>query len=172
MPQINPSSISSLAQYLGSQPPQRANRYSVQFSKGKGNLPTAPTFFATMVQIPSRSVLYFPDSVNPWNPNFKVPLKQEWDDKFIVEFLVDEQFSIRAFIENWMDSLQEQWQFDKNGGSNIMNISSVQTDGKVNSRFTLYDVWPKLILPSEFNTDNPELLRMQVDFAYTYATFS
>jgi hypothetical protein len=33
---------------------------------------------------------------------------------------------------------------------------------------TLYNAWPKLILPSEFNMDSGDLLRMQVDFNYRY----
>jgi len=169
MGQITSNTISALADYLGKNPPQRVNRYSIDFSPVEGKQPD--TFFATMVQIPSRSILYFPDSVAPFAPNYKVPLKHEWDEKFIVEFLVDEAFTIRKFIEDWMDSLIGNYYYNDNKTS-TMTISALGINNILKPIFTLHDVWPKLISPSEFNTDRPDLLRMQVDFAYRRAEFT
>lgn len=174
----NLTGISSLIDYLSKSSPQRMNRYQVDFTLASGKVNGPQTFFATMVQIPSRSIQFYPDSVGPYTPTWKVPLKQEFDDKFIIEFLVDENFQIRKFIEDWMDNLAVNVNGKKPGNflfntgvetTATMVITPLDSNGNITTTpMTLYNAWPKLILPSEFNMDSGDLLRMQVDFNYRY----
>ena len=177
----NLTGISSLIDYLSKSSPQRMNRYQVAFLLASSKVQGPQTFFATMVQIPSRSIQFYPDSVGPYTPTWKVPLKQEFDDKFIIEFLVDENFQIRKFIEDWMDNLVKNVNIGKKPGNFLfdpgvettakMTITPLDSNGNVATAataMTLYNAWPKLILPSEFNMDSGDLLRMQVDFNYRY----
>lgn len=170
---------------------QRPNRYVVQFENcpvdGIGNY----TFFATMVQIPQRTINYFADSVGPFSPYWDVPLKLEFDDHYIVNFLVDRDWVVRGIMEAWMDQLNggrdEQSGYIYGNSSFNSNIQSTigsqtyskiiikgvgTTDNKSKGTLTLHQAWPKLILPSQFDTsmmDQP--LIMSVDFSYRYYTF-
>ena len=179
--QIKANTITQLVEYIGKNPPQRVNRYTVAFDgTGMGEGLDNNEFLATMVQIPSRTILFYPDTVNPWVPEWKVPLKNQWDDKFIVEFLVDENFKIRTFIETWMDKILNDGygNFLYNGYNgdpcnSKMTIWPLNADGtKSTFYWTLFNVWPKFILPAEFDADQPNLLKMQVDFSYRSACFN
>jgi hypothetical protein len=188
---IDPSvsgGVNQLVTYLTKLPPQRTNRYKVEFT----DVPTTSTpvdFFATMVQIPSSSVRFFPDSVGPYTPTWKVPLKHEVDDRFIVEFMVDEKHQIRNFIQDWMNKLginvnkggpygapMFSTEFGNLVSKATMTITPVKSDPtditESTLSYVLEQVYPKLILPSEFNTDNPNPLRLQVDFNYRTFKFN
>ena len=183
---LSSGTTTELIDYLSKYPPQRVNRFNVAFNGGyfttTGGGEKDTGFFATMVQLPSRGIMFYPDSVGPWSPQWRVPLKTTFDDKFIVEFLVDESFAIRKFIENWMVDIYNQGNGrqlkDLSGGKNPcsdtrMIITPVKsTNSPSGTTITLDYVWPKLILPSEFNSDRPDLLRLQVDFSYRTAVFS
>lgn len=186
---IDPSvsgGVNQLVTYLTKLPPQRTNRYKVSFTE----VPTKGTpvdFFATMVQIPSSSVRFFPDSVGPYTPTWKVPLKHEVDDRFIVEFMVDERHQIRQFIHDWMNALginvntggaygapmfsTKTANLVANAKMTITPLKSDPTDTESVLVYELEQVYPKLVLPSEFNTDNPNPLRLQVDFNYRIFKF-
>jgi len=182
---LNTNTIGGLMGFLANPQtsPQRTNRFKVSFF-GKGIQDIIPltggsdgaVFFATMVQIPSRGIMFYPDSVGPWTPYWRSPLKTTFDDKFLVEFFVDEKFTIRKFIENWMDKILNSSDGvlikDDVCSNTTMTIQPIDSINNSNTTITLDYVWPKLILPSEFNTDRPELLRMQVDFSYRTAKFS
>jgi hypothetical protein len=187
---IDPSisgGVNQLVTYLTKLPPQRINRYKIVFT----DVPITGTpvdFFATMVQIPSSSVRFFPDSVGPYTPTWKVPLKHEVDDRFIVEFMIDEKHQIREFFQNWMYKLGQNYLRTNKYGSAMYNtkeqnlvrdakmtiypLTTDLSDSASTISYVLEQVYPKLILPSEFNTDNPDTLRLQVDFNYRTFTFN
>jgi hypothetical protein len=181
---FNSSTITDLVTQLSTKPIQRSNRFYISFT-GLANTITADIdkpFIASMVQIPSRTILYFPDTAGPFEPPFRVPLQHQYDDKLIVEFLVDEEHRIRKFIETWMDNIR----MPKNSqylGSTLydakekciatMTIQPQKSDNTGQSAtYTLYDVWPKLILPSEMSSDTPDFLKLIVDFSYRYYTIA
>ena len=178
--------IGSLITQLGKLPPQRTNRYLVEFESLPVDTNSQLPFFATMVQIPSRGIRFFPDSVGPFTPVWKVPLKHEVDDRFIVEFMVDERQYVRTVMELWMNSLLESkisggppgsaMYSTKNPSFTIdqtkMKITSIDSQENKKFTYTLTHVYPKLILPSEFNTDNPNPLKLQVDFNYRTYTIT
>lgn len=177
---LNTTTITGLLNHLTTNPPQRANRYIINIW---GPRKTVGEFMATSVQLPSRGVMFYPDSVGPWTPVWKVPLKTTYDDRLIIEFFVDENFSIRKYIENWMDEIENNTNGSvlddaqiKEGIIEIIPLPSnitAGTGGKINTtglpKIQLDYVWPKLILPSEMGVDHPEILKLQVDFTYRSA---
>jgi hypothetical protein len=173
---------------------QRPNRYAVEFV----NCPVIQSggsqynFFATMVQIPQRTITFFSDSVGPYSPTWDVPLKSEYDDHYIINFVVDKTWGIRKLIDTWMDYInnrdttditgyvQGQSAYDANiqsanGGTSYSKIKITGTatnDNSLQGTLVLHHAWPKLILPTQFDTgavDQP--LIMSVDFSYRYYTY-
>ena len=47
-----------------------------------------------------------------------------------------------------------------------MEILMIDGLGATTRTYTFYDVWPKLILPSEMSNNNIDFLKLQVDFNY------
>jgi len=176
---------------------QRTNRYSVEFQNCPVEMPEATSdyqFFATMCQLPERSIQIFQDSVGPYSPNWDIPLKSEYDDNYIINFLVDGQWIIRRFIESWMDyvvgpiygggfiggrtplgaSIMPLGQGDgsANSSSKII-IKGFKTKDNIQSgKLTLYGAWPKTILPATMDTNaNNQPLILSVVFSYRYYRF-
>lgn len=179
---------------------QRSNRYSVHFENCPVQLPNIDTnynFFATMCQLPERSIQIFQDSVGPYSPSWDIPLKTEYDDDYIINFLVDGNWNIRKLMEGWMDyvsgAVRPGGIFSGRSvlGSGIMPTGAFPADGVGNdsskivikgfktadntvaSTLTLYGAWPKTILPSNMDTNaNNQPLLLSVVFSYRYYRFS
>lgn len=209
----SPHNISSVLEKITTLGVQRANRYKVQFTfpDGVSNpfAQSTDSVIATMVQLPQRSINYFSDSVGAFSPYWDVPLKTEFDDHFIINFLVDGRSNIRKFIDSWMGTIVgkvkdgESWTGNrgaigenstigsytgpisknvdllKSGINNTPGLASRidlipektdPTDGDpLDFMISLYQVWPKLILPSQFDTNANNIpLIMSVDFSYRY----
>ena len=185
-------SINHIIDHFGTNGVQRANRYTVQFINCPVNGFDQSTFFATMVQVPQRTINYFSDSVGPFSPYWDVPLKEEYDDHFIINFVVDSNWNIRRLIESWMSQVTggplssgSGWapgyiygrsaryaniQADSmNENFSQVIIKGIGTDNNQKATITLNQAWPKLILPSQFDTNalNQPLL-LSVDFSYRY----
>ena len=178
------TSISDLMTFLTSTPLQRSNFYKIGFTgiNFSNTLPstTNGAFFASLVQVPSRTILFYPDTTHPFLPPYKVPLQHQYDDRFLVEFLVDQDGKLRRFIETWMDEVRIS-NINSGQGSPLfstknqacavkMTVEMLDGTGKPTLIYTFYDVWPKLILPSEMSSDNIQFLKLQVDFNYRYYT--
>lgn len=204
----NPSDISHILEKIQKlKGPQRANRYRVEFvvpdavQNPYSDVGT-DSIIATMVQLPQRSINYFSDSVGAFSPYWDVPLKVEFDDHFIINFLVDQKWKIRKFIDSWMavvsGSIEDNLFFTGTGarlqtigsyqGSNPQSIGinaaanqatridlipeiadPTDPSSASNIKISLYQVWPKLILPSQFDTNANNIpMTMSVDFSYRY----
>lgn len=190
--------ISSFLSAIGTKGSQRPNRYAVKI-KAPSEVPYTITgeYVASLVQIPARTVNYFSDNVGPYSPYWDVPLKTEYDDHFIINFIVDKDWHIRKFIDSWMGWIgdeQNDNQPSKKGttiGSfkgrdsktaRICEFPNITSTIRIQPVYTssiddtvkpkeliLYQAWPKLILPSQFEAGaNNTLLTLSVDFSYRY----
>lgn len=187
------SNIMDIIKHISDNGVQRSNRYSVEFLDCPIEQKTgvAFSFFATLCQIPQRTIEFYEDSVGPYSPKWLVPLKQEYDDHYIINFLVDKSWSIRDLIEDWMDYVMGQdFGIGRFSGTDSLDAKIQPTtigtdnssririrgfgtaDNKSKGSLVLYGAWPRLILPGTFDTNqNNQPLIMSVDFAYRYYKF-
>jgi hypothetical protein len=151
---------------------QRTNRFEVVFSRGN------KTFWASQSQVPQQYTVYYPDNMAPSGPLMYFPVKREYDERFIVDFIVESDWAVRKYFEEWYDSM---FSSIDNGRSNTVSarntgnilsditIKALNENGNTNATFTLYEAFPKTLLPSQFSNDVPnQYLTLSVDFSYRY----
>lgn len=162
---------------------QRSNRFKVEITPPAKTQLDSTVLFASNVQIPQQVVTYYPDTVAPSGPNIDVPLKREFDDRFIVDFIVDKVWKTRDFFEGWMNYIftGDAKNVNKNSVSVgyftdiVGKIDIYALDGKddTNKHITLYDAYPSTVLPTQMMNDAPnDYLTLTVDFSYRYYTTS
>lgn len=158
---------------------QRSNRFRIDIDPPNG-VPSV-FLFASNVQIPSQTINYYQDTVSPSGAYVDIPVKREYDDRFIIDFIVDKNWNTRQFFDNWMNLM-----FDSRSGSqnsykvkyrdNIVgkvDIYALDINNNVNKRITLVDAWPSTLLPTQMMNDNPnDYLTLTVDMNYRYYTTS
>jgi hypothetical protein len=200
METTNNGGITDILSYFSQNGFQRTNRYTVSITRpgytilgktkqdDKEVAPITDTFWATSVQIPSQTVAWFPESFGPSSPTLQIPLKREFDDRFLIDFIVDENWKVRKYFEDWINLIfYPQKGFSGEGlitkTSRIIpklnnkemlkqiDISALNVNGEEKYKFTLHEVFPKLLLPSQFANDQPnQYLTLTVDFNYRYYT--
>jgi hypothetical protein len=171
------NSVDSIVNYF-SEGFQRSNRFQVVINN-------SVDFWATSVQIPEQSVTYYPETFGPSSPLLHIPLKRGYDERLLVEFIVDKNWNVRKYFETWLDSMFSSIDSNKSSAVAPRNLvtrtiqinalSDTPTAGGIvptNAKFILYEAYPKLILPSEMSNDSPnQYLSMVVDFNYRYYKF-
>jgi len=167
---------------------QKANRFEVRIGGNEGVV-----FWATSVQIPQQDVTYYPENFSPSGPIIQVPLRRGYDDRFLVDFIVESNWAVRKYFETWMDSMFSSTSAAasrsrkvkvRNTTGNLrdiqifalndaLKINSGAPNQGVNAKFTLFEAYPKLLLPSQFTNDaTNQYLSLTVDFNYRYYTFT
>ena len=151
---------------------QRTNRFEVSFSRQE------KTFWASQCQIPQQYVVYYPDTMAPSGPQIHIPVKREYDERFLIDFIVESDWAVRKYFENWYDSIFSSVTGNRSGTvsarstpANLSDITvkALNENGSVNATFTLFEAYPKLLLPSQFSNDLPnQYLTLSVDFNYRY----
>lgn len=168
MPQSN--KISEITTYF-SKGFQRVNRFEVSFSR------FSKTFWASECQIPEQAIVYFPETFSPSGPSLNVPLKRTYDDRFLISFIVEADWEVRKYFEQWYDAMFSSVMADRSSTVQYRdnNLSTVSVRAisdnatSVNATFTLYEAFPRLILPSQFTNDVPnQYLSLTVDMGYRY----
>ena len=158
---------------------QRSNKFEVTITKG-GRV--AGPFWASQSQIPSQTLVYFPETFSPSGPPITIPIKREYDERFLIDFIVDQDWNVRTFFENWYNSMfsvispglggpKSNSVVARNTGGNLATIAIKALDyqGNVKKTFNLYEAYPKLLLPGQFSHDIPnQYLTLSVDFNYRY----
>ena len=156
---------------------QRSNRFRVDIIPPTG-LATVP-LFATNVQIPSQIINYYQDTVSPSGAYVDVPVKREFDERFIIDFIIDKNWNARRFFDDWMNLM-----FKSKSGTNssyqvnyrnsivgTIDIFALDTNNKTNRRIRLVDAWPSTIVPTQMMNDAPnDYLTLTVDINYRYYT--
>ena len=166
---------------------QRSNRFKVVINvpdqittQYPGQFPINQiSLFATTVQIPQQVITYFPDTMSPSGAEIDIPLKRGFDERFIIDFIVDSKWQARRFFEAWMnimfinDSTSSfknsiLVNFQKNISSTV-DIYALDQNGNTNRRITLYQAWPSTLLPTQMMNDAPnDYLTLSVDMNYRY----
>jgi hypothetical protein len=168
---------------------QRSNRFKVVINvptqittQYPGQFPTVNnqiSLFATTVQIPQQLITYFPDTMSPSGAEIDIPLKRGFDERFIIDFIVDTKWQTRRFFEAWMNimfindttssfknSIIVNYQ---NNISSTVDIYALDQNGNTNRRITLYQAWPSTLLPTQMMNDAPnDYLTLSVDMNYRY----
>lgn len=158
---------------------QRSNRYRVLIRRNDGQQLEAA---AISVQTPSKNIEFIEDTtMGPSSPSIKVPIRNYFDDRFIVTFVVDSKWEVRRFIEDWMDAyFPSRLANGSRGGSTVSPFRTAlgtiilmpltpAHEGLAVNNMTFYDVYPKSILPGEMASAAMDLpLNMIVDFNYRY----
>lgn len=160
---------------------QRANRYRAEiYTPNAGTLEAV----AISVQTPARNIEYIEDTTNgPSNPSVKVPIRNFYDDRFIVTFIVDAKWQVRKYMEEWMDSFFPSRLGPRSYiGSTVspyntnnlgrITFTPLNTKHEISAEFAIDQVYPKSIFPGEMGQqlmDTP--MTLIVDFNYRYYQF-
>lgn len=179
-PNLNKGDVGSLISYFQTlSGVQRSNRFRVDINPPTGL--TEVSLFASNVQIPSQVINYYPDTMSPSGSNIDIPIKREYDDRFIIDFIVDKNWLCRSFFDQWLNLLfknkSEASTVEKN--SYLVNyrdsivgtvdIYALDANDNTNRRITLYGAWPSTILPTQMMNDAPnDYLTLTIDMNYRY----
>jgi hypothetical protein len=177
------SSVQDIVSYFASKGIQKSNKFSITITPPSAlSALTAYTgeVFATSIQTPSRSILYYPDTMNPSGPIIQVPLRRLYDDRFIIEFMVDQQWNIASFFQKWMNLITSDTSsklapivryYDDITGKIV--ITALDPENKVGRTITLYGAWPKTIIPNTMSNDMVnQYLTLMVDMNYRYSEYT
>jgi len=172
------NSITEITNYF-SKGFQRSNKFEVTITKGSA---VAGPFWASQSQIPAQTLVFFPETFSPSGPLISIPVKREYDDRFLIDFIVDQDWNVRTYFENWYNTMftplapglyaaKSNSVVERNSSNNLATIAikALDYDGNVKKTFNLYEAYPKLLLPSQFSNDIPnQYLTLTVDFNYRY----
>jgi len=166
---------------------QKSNRFRIDIIPPTGGgfqiNPTSFTVFASNIQTPSQSIIFYEDTMSPSGPPIGIPIRRNYDDRYIIEFIIDKNWNIRSFFDSWIDSM-----FINSNNSITKNSTKVQYWNKIVGKFiiqaldqndnvaktiTLYDAYPRQIIPTQFSNDTPnQYLTLIVDMMYRYYTIT
>ena len=167
---------------------QKSNRFRINILPptsipgGTQITPKAFTVFASNIQTPSQSIIFYEDTMSPSGPPISIPIRRNYDDRYIIEFIVDKKWNIRSFFDSWMNAL-----FLNTGNTNKnstrvqyftdivgeLEIEALDQNDIVVKTITLYDAYPKQIIPTQFSNDTPnQYLTLIVDMMYRYYTIT
>ena len=166
---------------------QKSNRFRIDIipptSGGSKITPTSFTVFASNIQTPSQSIIFYEDTMSPSGPPIGIPIRRNYDDRYIIEFIIDKNWNIRSFFDSWIDSM-----FIDSKNSITKNSTKVQYWNKIVGKLiiqaldqndnvaktiTLYDAYPRQIIPTQFSNDTPnQYLTLIVDMMYRYYTIT
>ena len=170
---------------------QRSNRFSVTVTPpaniGLNNNDILCA--ARTVQVPSQALVFYKDTMAPSGPEIDIPLRRNYDDRFIIEFVVDGKWDIHKFFDDWINAI-----FNNSTGSNSQSVDNggggghnsftvkywsqirgtivikpLNENHQANKTITLYDAWPRTILPGQMSNGTPnDILTVMVDMQYRY----
>ena len=167
---------------------QKSNRFRINIIPptvipgGTQITPTSFTVFASNIQTPSQSIIFYEDTMSPSGPPISIPLRRNYDDRYIIEFIIDKNWNIRSFFDSWISAL-----FLNTGNVNknstrvqyftdivgTLEIEALDQNDNVVKTITLYDAYPKQIIPTQFSNDTPnQYLTLIVDMMYRYYTIT
>jgi len=179
-PNLNKGDVGSLISYFQTlSGVQRSNRFRIDINPPTGL--TEVSLFASNVQIPSQVINYYPDTMSPSGSNIDIPLKREYDDRFIIDFIVDKNWTCRQFFDQWLNLLFKNKSQTSTAEKNsylvnyrdsvigTVDIYALDVNDNINRKITLYDAWPSTILPTQMMNDAPnDYLTMTIDMNYRY----
>jgi hypothetical protein len=167
---------------------QKSNRFRIniipptRIPGGTQITPTSFTVFASNIQTPSQSIIFYEDTMSPSGPPISIPLRRNYDDRYIIEFIIDKNWNIRSFFDSWISALfLDTGNVNKNSTRvqyftdivGTLEIEALDQNDNVVKTITLYDAYPKQIIPTQFSNDTPnQYLTLIVDMMYRYYTIT
>lgn len=160
---------------------QQPNRFRIEIRPPIGlaeysNIP----IFATSIQTPTQGLIFFEDTVSPSGPAINVPVKRSYDERFLIEFIVDKDWKIRTLIDKWLNFAFLNTGNNNNNSTRVkywedivgeIDIYALDANDKVNQTIILHDAWPRQIIPGQFATAATNTYStLMVDFEYRYYT--
>lgn len=175
------SRIQEVLNYFNNGGFQRTNRFEVNIKRGDSTL----TAWASQCQVPSQTIAFYPDNTfSPSGPPIPIPIKREYDERFLIDFIVEGNWSVRKYFENWFDGGFSNLNIGNGVKSNSITprntenflgqitITALDQKDTAKSSFILYEAYPKLLLPGQFsNNEFNQYLTLTVDFNYRYYKF-
>jgi len=164
--------------------PQRANRFEVVINGPASLIPPTSGFFATAVQIPAHVVEYYEDSLAPSGSYIEVPIKRQYDQIFKIDFIVDSNWEVRTYFENWVDLIfPDTSNVGGTKNSRFVNywdniignviINCLDANGESKKSITLTGAYPGTIVPGQFSNDLVNTYTtLQVDMNYRNYTIA
>lgn len=163
---------------------QRSNRFEVEITPPEGIKNDTRInnfiFHASSVQIPSQVINYYQNSLSPGGPMIDIPMKREYDDRFIIDFIVDTEWKCRRFFDQWMEWIFKNHKSDYKSSSitnyydsivGKVTINCLDTANAIRKKIVLEKAWPSTILPTQMMHDNPnDYLTLSIDMNYRYYT--
>ena len=162
---------------------QKTNRFRITITPPANfNIPTDISIFATTIQTPTQALVFYEDTMSPSGPPISIPLRRNYDDRYIIEFIIDKKWNIRSFFDSWISAL-----FLNTGNVNenstrvqyftdivgTLEIEALDQNDNIVKTITLYDAYPKQIIPTQFSNDTPnQYLTLIVDMMYRYYTIT
>ena len=73
---------------------QKSNRFRISITPpktipgGSQITPTVFTVFASNIQTPSQSIIFYEDTMSPSGPPISIPIRRNYDDRYIIEFII------------------------------------------------------------------------------------
>lgn len=136
-------------------------------------------YMASSVQIPAGIVEYYQSLAAPSGNYVDIPVKRQFDKMFKIEFLVDRNWYIRSFFEDWMDLIFNRNKKTENRNNitvsyydNIVGtvrIDALNVNGDKAKSIFLYGAYPTTVIPSATSYDAfNNYLTLQVDMNYRY----
>jgi len=120
-------------------------------------------YIASSVQIPASVIQYFEDNMAPSGNYVAVPVKRQFDNTFKIDFIVDGNWNIRKFFEDWVDLIFNRLQNSENRNNSTVSyyddiVGTVQIDalsvnGAKAKTIWLYGAYPATIMPSVMSHD-------------------
>ena len=167
---------------------QKSNRFRINIlpptsipAGGTQITPKAFNVFASNIQTPSQSIIFYEDTMSPSGPPISIPIRRNYDDRYIIEFIVDKKWDIRSFFDSWINALFLNTGPNKNSTRvqyftdivGELEIEALDQNDNVVKTITLYDAYPKQIIPTQFSNDTPnQYLTLIVDMMYRYYTIT
>ena len=154
---------------------QKSNRFEVTITPPV-ELQTSPVpLFASSIQIPSHITNHYKDTMAPSGGYIDVPLRRQYDERFVIDFIVDTNWEVRKFFDAWTDLIFPDQIGSKNSlmvnyWTNIVGTVLIKplTENAVTAKtIQLNGAWPGTIIASQFTNDAPNTyLTLQVDMNY------
>lgn len=159
---------------------QQPNRFRIEINTPTGLAQYSDIpIFATSIQTPTQGLIFFEDTVSPSGPAINIPVKRSYDERFLIEFIVDKDWKIRTLIDQWLSFIF----LDTSNGNNSTRVKywadivgeiviyALDINDNVNKTITLHDAWPRQIIPGQFSTAATNTYSvLMVDFEYRYYT--
>lgn len=170
---MNNNNINNFIEQFHSLGYQTPNRFEITVTPPKGIKLPRIGIFATSIQVPAHVVNHYKDIMAPSGNAIDIPLKRQYDQSFIIEFIVDREWLVRGLFEEWVDLI-----FPKSGKNSLyveywnnitgtIDIQPLDLLGNVKKTITLNGAWPATIKPAQLSHDSRnEYLTMQVDMNY------